>query len=90
MLAKILAIRTLRDDTKNILPGNDEARYTDLQAMFKRVVEEPKTLLYWIYHPATLDPNERRLVPLDIEEKITFQNGHVVQKNSEYRVAFQK
>ena len=53
--------------------------------MVKRAVEEPKTLLYWVYHPYTQDAMEKKLVALDIQEKINIPEGHLVQKNSELR-----
>ena len=53
--------------------------------MVTRAVEEPKTLLYWVYHPYTQNPVEKKLIGLDIKEKINFPEGHLVQKGSELR-----
>ena len=53
--------------------------------MVTRAVSEPKTLLYWVYHPYTQNPVEKKLIGLDIKEKINFPEGHLVQKGSELR-----
>ena len=53
--------------------------------MVTRAVEEPKTLLYWVYHPYTQNPVEKKLINLDIKERINFPEGHLVQKGSEMR-----
>ena len=53
--------------------------------MVTRAVEEPKTLLYWVYHPYTQNPVEKKLIGLDIKEKINLNEGHLVQKGSELR-----
>ena len=71
---------------KNKIEGNeDDLGYTSFAPMVKRAVEEPKTLLYWVYHPYTQDAMEKKLVALDIQEKINIPEGHLVQKNSEFR-----
>ena len=56
--------------------------------MVTRAVEEPKTLLYWVYHPYTQNPVEKKLINLDIKERINFPEGHLVQKGSEMRGDF--
>ena len=74
---------------KNKIEGNEENfMYTSIKPMVTRAYEEPKTLLYWVYHPYTQDPVEKKLVALDILEKVSIPEGYLVQKNSEFRLAF--
>ena len=76
---------------KNKIEGNeDDLRYTSFGPMVKRAVDEPKTLLYWVYHPYTQDETEKKLVALDIQEKINIPEGHLVQKNSEFRAVISR
>ena len=42
--------------------------YTNFKEMVIAAAEEPKTLLYWVYHPYSEDPHEKQLKALDIKE----------------------
>ena len=37
----------------------DQFEYTSFLPMVTRAVEEPKTLLYWVYHPYTQGLNSK-------------------------------
>ena len=74
----------------NQIKGNDDAMFTDFKAMVRTAAEEPKTLLYWVYHPYSENFHEKQLKALDIQEKMTFYEGNPMQKNSEFRSRVQQ